>query len=266
MDAVGGGGEEVDAVPAHLEEEEADDEDDRRLLEAFGVETAVVDVQHIGSHGYRRPSLFGIPAPIGAPCLLCPDRPEEESDDEKARARIDEVVRDIEAVRVFVLLFVEHIDRQQEGCAEHPVGKHVRDHVGDEEGAFEGRHHRLGVDLGLEDIDADKDRRKDGREAEDPAITPTAVNDEPCNDDEERIPEPCLAHSAHRWAFERMPHPCDIHPEDDERQDGDGDGRGKLFLKSQISTQGTDGYGREGEVYEVVPVEEEVHRASFFLS
>ena len=62
--------------------------------------------------------------------------------------------------------------------------------------ALQGGHQRGIVDLWFKEIDTNEDERKDGREGEYPAISPSAPSDYACYGKEKGVPEACFAHGA----------------------------------------------------------------------
>ena len=63
-------------------------------------------------------------------------------------------------------------------------------------------HQRFIVNLRFEDIDTDKDERKDATETKNPFVLPTYVCYQSRQRKEERIPQPGLPHGPHRRAFQ----------------------------------------------------------------
>ena len=59
---------------------------------------------------------------------------------------------------------------------------------------LQGWHQRLGVDFGLEEVDADEHQRQDGREREYPLVLPAGIDDDARQRQEEGIPEARFAH------------------------------------------------------------------------
>ena len=87
--------EVVDAPPAHLQENEGDEEPPERCT-AVAVRTdAHVDISQIGEPCSGSPSLLGVPRPVVPPGFLCPECPEENTDSHERPADLHEVVADI---------------------------------------------------------------------------------------------------------------------------------------------------------------------------
>ena len=90
-----GRGQVVDAPPAHLQEDEGDEEPPERCT-AVAVRTdAHVDISQIGKPCGSGPSLLGVPRPVVPPGFLRPECPEENTDSHERPADLHEVVADI---------------------------------------------------------------------------------------------------------------------------------------------------------------------------
>ena len=95
-----GRGQVVDTPPAHLQEDEGDEEPPERCT-AVAVRTdAHVDISQIGEPCRSSPSLLGVPRPVVPPGFLRPERPEENTDSHERPADLHEVVADIHLVVV----------------------------------------------------------------------------------------------------------------------------------------------------------------------
>lgn len=213
----------VDAPPAHLEAGEAEEEEPEAEAVAgrCGAMQTCVDVHQIAEPGNGCPGLFRIPCPIGAPRFFGPECAEEHADGHEGEADVDEVVDHVEvsALSSFRgVLFGQHEDGNAGGCTKQRIAEHVNNDVRCEPGALQGWHQGGAVNLGLEEVDADKDQSHQGGEGEDPTIAPTAPGDEACHGHEERVPEACLAHGAKGWTFEADPHADDVGEEDEDAQ------------------------------------------------
>ena len=77
-----------------------------------------------------------------------------------------------------ISIFDKQPQRHQRGNAKHGVCEHINNDVRGKPGTLQGRHQRLAVDFGLEEVDADEHQRQDGREREYPLITPARIDDD----------------------------------------------------------------------------------------
>ena len=206
---------------------------------------AIVHIDQIGKPRDGCPSLFRIPSPIMPPGIFGPQCSEQHTDSEKSPAYIDHIVDDIELFgfgdwgrggrkgdfrrRRHAFFIVFTICKRYCGCpmcldqqvgshecsgTKKSVCKHVDDDMWGKPRTLQGRHHGLGVNLRLEDIDAYKDRSKNGGERENPLITPTGIDDDAGQRQEERIPKARFTHGAHGRAFQCDPHHKDVSQED----------------------------------------------------
>ena len=92
--------EVVDPPPAHLQEDERDEEPPE-CCTAVAVRTdAHVDISQIGEPCSSSPSLLGVPRPVVPPGFLRPERPEENADRHERPADLHEVVADVHLVIV----------------------------------------------------------------------------------------------------------------------------------------------------------------------
>ena len=63
--------QKIDAPPAHLKQDERENEPREEEILMLARRTEM-QVEQVAEPGGKRPSLLGIPAPIVAPCFLCP--------------------------------------------------------------------------------------------------------------------------------------------------------------------------------------------------
>ena len=89
------GGQIIDAPPAHLKQDEGDDEHPKGQTLALTGELAVVDVDEVGEPGDGSPRFLGIPRPVVPPGFLGPEGAEKHADGEERKAYIDEIVGNV---------------------------------------------------------------------------------------------------------------------------------------------------------------------------
>ena len=118
-----------------------------------------------------------------------------------------------------ISIFDKHPQRHQGGNTKDGVGKHIDNDVWGEPRTLQSRHQRLAVDFGFEEVNADEHQCKDGREREYTLITPTGIDDDACQRQEEGIPEARLAHCTQWRTLQRNSHHQDKTEEYDEAQD-----------------------------------------------
>ena len=85
----------VDTPPAHLQEDEGDEEPPERCMAVAVGADAHMDISQVGEPRGSSPRLLRVPRPIVAPGLLSPERPEENTDGHEGPTYLDEVVADI---------------------------------------------------------------------------------------------------------------------------------------------------------------------------
>ena len=78
-----GGGKIVDAPPAHLEEEEGNDEHPKGCPAVVAGQPFVVDVDEVGEPCDGSPGFLGVPRPVVPPGFLCPEGTEEHAEGEE---------------------------------------------------------------------------------------------------------------------------------------------------------------------------------------
>ena len=201
-------GQVVDAPPAHLQEEEADDEQGKgHLLPTVGQET-VVDVPQVGEPSDGGPCLLRVPRPIVPPCLLGPQRPEKHAEGHEGQSHIDQVVGDIHLLVGGCRLFEEEqVGRHDGGRSKQRIGEHIDDDVRCEPRALQCRHERLGMDFRFEQVDTDEDDGEQRAEREDPLVAPSRVDEQSGQRQEEGVPKSRLPHGSER-------RPLDFNPEE----------------------------------------------------
>ena len=90
-----GRGQIIDAPPAHLQEDERDDEHPESKALSMVWKVTIVHIDKIGQPGDGRPRLLGIPRPVVPPCLLGPESTEEHANGKEGEAYIDEIIGDV---------------------------------------------------------------------------------------------------------------------------------------------------------------------------
>ena len=81
--AFDGGGKVVDTPPAHLEEEEGDDEHPKGCPTVVVGQPFIMDVDEVGQPSDGSPGFFGVPRPVMSPGFLRPKSTEEHSESEE---------------------------------------------------------------------------------------------------------------------------------------------------------------------------------------
>ena len=98
MHALSGRGQEVDPIPAHLQQQKDDDESRIGRHGRLTFWTGAVGLQpqmHIEQTSTPcggGPSLFGVPGPIVAPCLFGPDASRKHAEGEEKETDADETI------------------------------------------------------------------------------------------------------------------------------------------------------------------------------
>ena len=137
-------GQEVDSIPAHLQQQESYDEP------PVGVEATraepVVDIAEINRPGGGCPCLLRVPCPEVAPSLFCPDASRKHAERQEGDAYAGEAVA---GGQITLRTLPQPSYGKQEGAAEDAVGKHIYRNVGNEPCALQGRHKALVVDVGF---------------------------------------------------------------------------------------------------------------------
>ena len=90
-----GRGQIINAPPAHLQENERDDEHPESKALAMVWKVTIVHIDKIGQPGDGRPRFLGVPRPVVPPCLLGPESTEEHANSKEGEAYIDEIIGDV---------------------------------------------------------------------------------------------------------------------------------------------------------------------------
>ena len=120
-------GQEVDSIPAHLQQQESDDEPPVCAMAAWT--KTVVDIAEINRPRGGCPCLLRVPCPEVAPCLFCPDASRKHAERQEGDAYAGEAVA---GGQITLRTLPQPSYGKQEGAAEDAVGKHVDCDVGDE--------------------------------------------------------------------------------------------------------------------------------------
>ena len=108
-------------------------------------------------------------------------------------------------VRLLPAAEEEQVERHQCSSTQQGVRQHIDNHMRREPGALQGRHQVLAVNLGLEKIDADEDKRQHRGKSQNPFVTPAAVNQHTRQRQEKGIPQPRLALRPQRRTLQGQP-------------------------------------------------------------
>lgn len=230
MNTLPGRREVVDPVPAHLQRQKRDDQNPVERPRGVFAEQAQVDIEQITGPRRRGPGLLRVPAPVVAPSRLGPDRTGEHADGQKGQSGVDQLVGRLEVVGP---AFDEPQAGEDKGAPQHRVGEHVDGDMRDEPRALQGRHQRLVVDFGFQDVDEGEDRRHHRREAEDPGVAPPQVGQQSRYAHEEGVPQPGLPHGAQRRTQHVEPEPSNECREDQRTQTGQQNGPAAPFPAEQ---------------------------------
>ena len=168
-----GRGQVVDAPPAHLQEDEGDEEPPECCTAVAVCSQADVYVGQVGKPRRSCPRLLRIPRPVMSPGFLGPQRTEENTYGHKRPADLHEVVANIHLVLVDRrLLEPKQVGRHKCGCPQHCIGEHIDNDVGRKPWTLQCRHQCLIVDLRVDQIDRGENSCQDGAESKDPRIAP----------------------------------------------------------------------------------------------
>ena len=112
-----------------------------------------MDIHKIGTPCGCSPRLLGIPSPIAAPCLFCPDATRDHAEGEQRHTDVNKLVGGTE---ILAAMPPQSPHSQEEGTTKDAVGEYIHCDVGHKPCTLQRRHQTLVVYLGIEDIDADE--------------------------------------------------------------------------------------------------------------
>ena len=114
---------------------------------------AAVDIHEICTPCGCSPCLLGVPSPIAAPCLLCPDATRDHAEGEQRHTDVNKLVGGGE---ILAAMPPQPPLSLEEGATEDTVGEYIYRDVGHKPCTLQRRHQTLVVYLGIEDIYADE--------------------------------------------------------------------------------------------------------------
>ena len=207
MDAVGGGGEVVDAEPGDEEDAKRKGEDPEGGEFAASAMDAEVDVGEVHDPGEEGPGFFGIPGPVMTPGFFAPKGAEQEAEGEEAEAEGDEPVGEGEFAGHGAVKGVaeESFDRDDRGGGEDGIGEEVDHDMGDEPGALKGGHEVAVVVFRMEEVDEEEGGGDEGGVVDHPGVAPPQVDGIADGGKEEPVPEAGFAEGAHGGAAHGEP-------------------------------------------------------------
>lgn len=151
--------QEIDAPPAHLKQDERENEPREEEILMLARRTEM-QVEQVAEPGGKRPSLLRVPTPIVAPCFLRPQGAHGHAQGEETPPHSDQSVADAEFLvgSLVGALAEPQVDGKQGDRAHHGIREHIDDDMRHEPHALKGGHQGLAMDFGLQEIDKYKDQ------------------------------------------------------------------------------------------------------------